>query len=97
MTKRERVAHRRDAILRLAAQHGASDVRLIGSVARGEENEASDVDFIVRMESGRSLLDMEGLLMDLRELLGCDVDVVSEHAGRRAHFRVEVLRDAVSA
>jgi predicted nucleotidyltransferase len=82
------------AILRLAAQHGARNVRIFGSVARGEADERSDVDFLVEMEPGRSLFDMGGLLMDLRELLGRDVDVVTER-GLKQRIRERVLREAI--
>ncbi|HSZ55846.1 MAG TPA: nucleotidyltransferase family protein [Tepidisphaeraceae bacterium] len=64
----------------MAKRYGASDVRLFGSLARGDADEASDVDLLVRFEPGRSLFDQGGLLMDLRELLGTKVDVVSEGA-----------------
>jgi predicted nucleotidyltransferase len=96
MSKRELIAQNRDAILALAAKHGATNVRVFGSVARGDDDETSDIDVLVNMEPGRSLLDMGGLLMDLRDLLGCTVDVISEHKDMRPHFREEVLRDAVS-
>lgn len=75
---RRLVAEHRDEILALARQHGAHDVRLIGSVARGDERQDSDIDFLVRFEPGRSLFDQAGLLHDLEELLGVGVDVVSE-------------------
>ena len=76
----EIIGDKRDAILALAAKYGASNVRVFGSVAEGEATEASDVDFLVDMEPGRSLFDMGGLLMDLQELLGRKVDVVTEPA-----------------
>ncbi len=85
---------RRDEILRLAAEHGARNVRIFGSVARGEEDAASDVDILVEMEPGRSLLDRAALLVHLRELLRCDVDVATEKS-LRPHVREEVLREAV--
>jgi uncharacterized protein len=94
--KRELVAKHREAILALAAKHRATDVRIFGSVARGEDDEASDVDVLVKMEEGSSLLDMGELLMDLRDLLGCTVDVISEHKDLRPHFRENILRDAVA-
>lgn len=65
----EELRTRRAEILRLAAEHGASNVRVFGSVARGEADVMSDVDFLVDMGSGRSLLDLGGLLEDLRRLL----------------------------
>lgn len=94
MTPRERLRGHRAEILELAAKHGAHDVRLFGSVARDEADERSDVDLLVRMEPGRSLFDLGALVMDLEELLGCRVDVVTE-AGLRPRIREHVLRDAV--
>jgi len=80
MITRDDIFRRRREILDLASRYGASNVRLFGSVARGDAIETSDVDFVARFESGRSLLDLGGLLMDLRELLGVKVDLVSEGA-----------------
>ena len=79
ITKGE-ILKKRNAIIAAAKRHGASDIRIFGSVARGDANESSDVDFIARFEPGRSLFDQGGLLMDLRELLGVRVDLVSEGA-----------------
>jgi len=69
---------KKDEILRIAALHGASNVRVFGSVARGDAGASSDIDFLVDMEPGRSLLDRGALIADLRELLGRKVDVVTE-------------------
>ena len=91
---REVLKAKREEILRLAARHGARNVRLFGSVARGEADTESDVDVLVDMEPGRSLLDMGGLLMDLQELLGCRVDVVTER-GLRERIRERVLQEAI--
>jgi predicted nucleotidyltransferase len=85
---------KRAEILRIAAQHGVLNVRVFGSVARGEARADSDVDFLVDVEAGRSLLDLGGLLMDLRDLLHCSVDVVTEK-GLRPRVRERVLREAV--
>ncbi len=85
---------RRDEILRVADRHGARNVRVFGSVARGDADERSDVDFLVEMASGRSLLDLGGLLMDLQDLLGRRVDVVTER-GLKERIRDRVLREAV--
>lgn len=74
----EVLGNRRSDILRIAAAHGASNVRVFGSVARGDATEESDVDFLVDMEQGRSLFDLGGLLMDLRGFLGREVHVVTE-------------------
>jgi len=91
----EELRGRRAEILRLAAVHGATNVRVFGSVARGEADERSDVDFLVEMGSGRSLLDLGGFLEDLRQLLSHPVDVVTER-GLKARIRDRVLREAIS-
>lgn len=85
---------KRADIVRVATRYGARNVRVFGSVARGAADETSDIDFLVEMAPGRSLLDMGGLLMELRELLQRDVDVVSER-GLRREIRERVLREAV--
>ena len=85
---------RRAGILRIAERRGARDVRVFGSVARGDGTPDSDVDFLVDMEPGRSLLNLGGLRVDLRELLGRPVDVVTE-AGLRDRIRERVLREAL--
>jgi uncharacterized protein len=87
------VFEKRNEILKIAAKHGACNVRIFGSVARGEARIDSDVDFLVDMEPGRTLFDMGGLLMDLRDLLGREVDVVTEH-GLKARIRDRVLKEA---
>lgn len=89
------VRDRREAILDLARRHGALEIAVFGSVARGEATATSDVDFLVRMDSGRSLLDVGGLLMDLRDLLGVPVDVTTE-AGLNPRARARARRDAVA-
>lgn len=85
---------RRDDILSIAAQHGARNVRVFGSVARGDARPDSDVDILVDMEPGRSLFDLGGLLYDLQALLGVEVDVVTEK-GLRSRIRAQVLQEAV--
>lgn len=77
-TLRRLVEERRDDVERIAHAHGAESIRLVGSVARGDERETSDVDFLVRFAAGRSLFDQVGLTHDLQELLGVEVDVISE-------------------
>jgi predicted nucleotidyltransferase len=89
----ELLKDRREDILRIAAQHGANNVRVFGSVARGEARPDSDVDLLVDMEAGRSLFDLGGLLMDLQALLGREVDVVTDK-GLRDRIRARVLREA---
>ena len=84
----------REEILRISAKHGAHNVRILGSVARGEADLESDIDVLVDLEPGRNLLDSGGLLMELQELLRCQVDVVTEQ-GLRPRIRDRVLAEAV--
>lgn len=85
---------KREEILRIAAARGARNVRVFGSVARGEADDRSDVDILVDMEPGRSLLDLGGLWRELNELLGVKVDVVTAN-GLRDRIRDHVLKEAV--
>jgi predicted nucleotidyltransferase len=85
---------KRHEILRVAATHGARNVRVFGSVARGEADERSDLDFLVEMEPGRSLLDLGGLQADLEDVLRHRVDVVTER-GLKKRIRERVLREAI--
>jgi predicted nucleotidyltransferase len=85
---------KREDILRIAAQHGARNVRVFGSVARGDAQPDSDIDVLVDLEPGRSLFDLGGLLIDLQDLLGRNVDVVTEK-GLRDRIRVRVLKEAM--
>jgi hypothetical protein len=80
MLNKQDILRRREEIIAVAKRYGAFDLRIFGSVARGDAGAGSDVDFLVRFEPGRSLFDQGGLLMDLRQLLGVNVDVVSEGA-----------------
>ena len=70
----------RETILSIAAKHGASNIRVFGSVARGEAGPDSDLDLLVDMAPDRSLLDLVGLVQDLEKVLGRKVDVVTERA-----------------
>ena len=83
----------RQEILRIAAGHGARNVRLFGSVARGENHENSDVDFLVDMEAGRSLLDLIGLGQDLEALLHRKIEVVTDASVHPA-LRDRILTEA---
>lgn len=94
MTFHECSADKRREILQIAARCGARNVRIFGSVARDEVGSDSDVDVLVDLEPGRSLFDLGGLLMELQDLLGCRVDVVTEK-GLRPRIRERVLREAV--
>jgi len=84
----------RQRVLQIASRYGASHVRVFGSVARGEARPDSDIDLLVDMEPGRSLLDMGGLVVELRQLLGRSVDVVTER-GLKTRIRARVLAEAV--
>jgi hypothetical protein len=94
MTADELLKARRLEILTLARKYGAHNVRIFGSVARGEARPDSDIDFLVELEPGRSLFDLGGLVYELRNLLGIEVDVVTEK-GLRQRIRESVLREAV--
>jgi predicted nucleotidyltransferase len=85
---------KRDAILQLARKHGARNVRVFGSVARGEHSASSDIDFLVDLDQDRTLMDLGGLLMDLQEMLELRVDVATEET-LRPKVRNQALRDAV--
>jgi hypothetical protein len=84
----------REEIRRIAARHGAEDVRVFGSSARGEARPDNDLDVLIRLEPGRSLLDLVAVKHDLEDLLGRRVDVVTEAAISR-EIREQVLKDAV--
>jgi predicted nucleotidyltransferase len=84
---------KREEILKIAESHGACNIRVFGSVARGEADEASDIDLLVDMEPDRSLLDVAALLADLRDLLGRRVDIVSEK-GLYWLIRRRILQEA---
>lgn len=85
---------KRQDILRLAASHGARNVRVFGSVARGDERPDSDVDFLVEMAGGRSLLDLAALWLDLQDLLGRPVDVITE-GGISPYLRDRIYAEAM--
>ncbi len=86
---------RRGQILQIASKYGAQQVWVFGSVARGEADAGSDIDFLVDLEPGRSLLDLGGMQFELEALLNCRVDVVTVR-GLKARIRDQVLREAVS-
>jgi len=86
---------KRRRILSLAAKHGARNVRVFGSVARGEARPTSDVDFLVEFAQNRSLLDQSGLMLDLQDLLGRKVDIVTPGA-LHWYIRDRVLAEAVA-
>ncbi|OFW56526.1 MAG: nucleotidyltransferase [Candidatus Solincola sediminis] len=91
----EILENKRSAILDIAARHGALNIRVFGSVSRSEAGPESDVDFLIELEPGRTLLDHAALYLELKQLLGCEVDVVTEK-GLRPRIRDRVLKEAIS-
>jgi uncharacterized protein len=86
---------KREKILRITASHGAQNVRVFGSLARGEAGPDSDIDILVELDHGRSLLDIIAIKQDLEDLMECDVDVVTE-AAISPYIREQVLKEAIS-
>ena len=94
MGVQDRIAALRENIHAAAAAHGVREIRVFGSVARGEESDDSDIDFLVTLEPGRTLLDLARLEVRLEQLLGRHVDVVTE-GGLREPVRTDALREAI--
>ena len=84
---------RRNEIIQIANRHGAHNIRIFGSVNKGIERPDSDVDFLVDLEKGRSLLDLGGMVFDLQQLLGRRVDVVTEK-GLHWYLKETILNEA---
>lgn len=91
----EVLGRHREQILQIAEQFGATNVRVFGSVARGEADRASDIDLLVDFRPGRSLMDHAGLVVQLEQLLGRRVEVASSR-GLRERIRARVLGEAVA-
>lgn len=94
MITKDDILNRRSEIIAAAQKYGASDIRIFGSVGRGDANETSDIDLIVRFDPSRTLLDHAGLIGALSDLLAVHVDVIDQD-GMRARFRAIVEREAV--
>lgn len=94
MSIKELLKEKREEILSIATKYGAFNVRIFGSVARGEDTADSDVDFLVELEPGRNLLDRIALMQDLEDLLERKVDVATVK-GLREYFRDRILNEAV--
>jgi predicted nucleotidyltransferase len=91
----DRLVERHQAKIRaIAARHGARSVRVFGSLARGDARDDSDLDLLVDLEPGRSLLDMIAIKQDLEDVLGRSVDVVTER-GLSPYLRQRVLAEAI--
>lgn len=95
LTVGDSVREKREAIIRIAAKHGATQVRLIGSVARGEARPDSDVDLLVTWSAGSSLLDQAALMLELEDLLDRKVDIASD-GWVKPSIRESVYRDAIA-
>ena len=89
------IREKREAIIRIAARHGATEVRLIGSVARGEARPDSDVDLLVTWSEGANLLDQAALMLEFEKLLGRKVDIASD-GWVKPTIRESVYRDAIA-
>ncbi|HEX2925267.1 MAG TPA: nucleotidyltransferase family protein [Ruminiclostridium sp.] len=85
---------KRDRILQIASLYGAKDLRIFGSTARNEQNDSSDIDLLVKMEKGTTLLKHISLVHALEEELGIKVDVVSENA-IKGRIKENILREVV--
>lgn len=94
MTHLELLKLKHTDIVTIAARYGAHNVRVFGSVARAEADDASDIDFLVEMEPGRSLFDLGGMQSELETALGRRVDVVTEK-GLKSRIRARVLQEAI--
>jgi predicted nucleotidyltransferase len=85
----------RKEILRITARHGARNVRVFGSVARGQARIDSDIDLLVEFEPGRTVLDLSSLILDLRDALDCEVNVVEVIPGTTSSLVERIEREAV--
>ena len=95
MNHQQIIKEKRLEILNIAKNHGASNIRIFGSVARGEANSNSDIDFLMDIESGKNLLDRIALIQDLEDLLGCKVDVAKPE-NLHESIKAKVLQEAIS-
>jgi uncharacterized protein len=91
---RELLSSRRPALLTAAARHGVSNLRIFGSIARGDAQPESDIDLLVDVEPSRSLFELAGLLVELQEILGVRVDLVEASALRPEDD--DIVADAIA-
>jgi predicted nucleotidyltransferase len=94
MVTLDKLQEQKTEIVRLCEKYGARNIRVFGSVARGDNRQESDVDFLVDMDNGRTLFDLAGFVADVQDLLGVKVDVVT--SGGLRYLREQVLTEAVS-
>lgn len=95
MTTLELIQDKKSDILAIATRHGANNVRLFGSVARGEDNESSDIDLLVSMEKNRSLYDLIGLQQEIQHILQRKVDVLTDKS-INSYLQAQILQEAIS-
>jgi hypothetical protein len=93
MTLKNVLKQRRHEIIRIANQYGAHNIRIFGSVGKETERPDSDVDFLVDLQKERSLMDLGGMVFDLQQLLGRNVDIVTEN-GLHWYIKEAVLKEA---
>ena len=89
------LSNKREEILRITAALGATNLRVFGSVSRGDATDKSDLDLLINLEPGRTILDIIAIKQDLEDLLGCAVDVVTENAVS-PYIREQILKEAIS-
>lgn len=94
MTTADFLKAKRHDILQLAAQHGAHHVRVFGSVARGKAGPTSDIDLLVQMDQGRSLLDLIELSQELESVLQCKVDILTDE-GLSPYLKERIHAEAI--
>ena len=94
MTELARIQQHKKNILAIARPHGLVRLRIFGSVLRGEETPQSDIDLLVDLEPGRTMLDLGGALIKLQELLGRKVDIVTER-GLHWYLKEKIMQEAV--
>ena len=94
MGKLDFLQSKKTEIEAIARRYGASKIRIFGSVARGDDDESSDIDILVTMASSCSLLDLGGLYSELQELLGRRISIVTE-GGLKGRFKRHVLKEAI--
>jgi predicted nucleotidyltransferase len=95
MNRRETLALHRDAILAIAEKHGATNVRIVGSIARGDDDGMSDVDLLVKFAPDRGFTDLVEFLDGVQSLVGGKVNVLTEHPMMRPRLRRNLERDAI--
>lgn len=93
MSEFQKIQQKKKEILLVAQQHGIVNIRIFGSVARGDDNLQSDVDLLVDLEQGRTLFDLGGALIKLQNLLGRKVDIVTER-GLHWYLKEKIMKEA---